>query len=97
MIEGSGQALPFNASVNASIIVGERPSALLVPRAALRQDGPQRFVYVERAGRAERREISVGLVGLTEVEVTSGLAEGETVVLSSEAPLSSGIPIAPRS
>jgi multidrug efflux pump subunit AcrA (membrane-fusion protein) len=97
LVEGSGQDLPFNASVNASIVVGERPSALLVPRAALRQDGAQRFVYVERGGRAERREISVGLVGLTEVEVTSGLGEGETVVLSSEAPLSPGLPISPRS
>ncbi len=96
-ITGSGQALPFNASVNVKIVVGERPSALLVPRAALHQDGQQRFVYVEHGGRAERREISVGLVGLTDVEVTAGLAEGESVILSGDGPLVGGLRVTPRS
>lgn len=96
-ITGAGQALPFNASVNAKIIVGERPSALLLPREALHRDGERRFVYVERGGRAERHEISVGLVGLTDVEVTAGLAEGDRVVLPRDVPLSEGLRIEPRS
>jgi multidrug efflux pump subunit AcrA (membrane-fusion protein) len=96
-ITEAGQDLPFNASVNVKIVVGERPSALLVPRAALHQEGQGRFVYVEHAGRAERREISVGLVGLTDVEVTAGLAEGESVILSGDGPLSGGLRVTPRS
>src|SRR5262249_25964843 len=66
VVGGRGGALPFGASVNARIIVGERPSALVLPRAALQRDGARRFVYVERAGRAEPRDISVGLVGLNQ-------------------------------
>jgi multidrug efflux pump subunit AcrA (membrane-fusion protein) len=97
VITGDGQALPFNASVNVKIVVAERPSALLVPRAALHQEGQRRFVYVEHAGRAERREISVGLVGLTDVEVTAGLAEGESVILSGDGPLFGGLRVTPRS
>jgi multidrug efflux pump subunit AcrA (membrane-fusion protein) len=96
-ITGAGQALPFNASVNVKIVVGERPSALLVPRVALHQEGQRRFVYVEHAGRAERREISVGLVGLTDAEVTAGLAEGESVILSGDGPLFGGLRVTPRS
>jgi HlyD family secretion protein len=87
--------LPFNASVSARIVVGERSSALLVPRAALHREENRRFVYGERAGRAVRRDVSVGLVGLTDVEVTSGLADGETVLLPGEVPLSEGLRIAP--
>ncbi len=97
VITGDGQALPFNASVNVKIVVAERPSALLVPRAALHQEGQRRFVFVEHAGRAERREISVGLVGLTDVEVTAGLAEGESVILSGDGPLFGGLRVTPRS
>jgi HlyD family secretion protein len=93
VIRGSGQALPFSATVNARIVVGERPSALLLPRAAVQREGDRRFVYVERGGRAEPRDISVGLIGLTEVEVTAGLQEGESVVLPGEVPLSPGLRI----
>jgi len=96
-LTGGGQDLPFNASVNVKIVVGEKPSALLVPRAALHQEGQGRFVYVEHAGRAERREISVGLVGLTDVEVTAGLTEGESVILSGDGPLFGGLRVTPRS
>ena len=95
VISGSGQALPFGASVNARIVVGERPSALVVPRAALHRDGERRFVYVERDRRAQRREVSVGLIGLTEVEVTAGLAESEAVMLPGDVPLSEGLRIDP--
>ncbi len=95
VISGSGQALPFGASVNARIVVGERPSALIVPRAALHRDGERRFVYVERDRRAQRRDISVGLVGLTEVEVTAGLGESEAVLLPGDVPLSPDLRIEP--
>src|SRR5262249_27660775 len=87
--------LPFNASVNARIVVGEKPSALLVPRAALQRTGERRFVYLDRDGRATARDVTVGLVGLGDVEIASGLAEGDHVLLPGEAPLSEGLRIAP--
>jgi HlyD family secretion protein len=96
-IAGSGQALPFNAAVSAKVVVGERPSALLLPRGALYRDGERRFAYVERGGRARRHEIFVGLVGLSEVEVTAGLAEGDAVLLPGDVPLSEGLLVEPRS
>lgn len=95
VIAGSGQPLPFSASVNARIVVGERPSALIVPRAALHRDGERRFVYVEHDRRAQRRDVSVGLVGLTEVEVTAGLGESEAVLLPGDVPLSPDLRIDP--
>jgi len=52
--------LPPNASVNVQIIVGEKRSALSIPRAALQRDGDRRYVYVLEKGRARRRPVTVG-------------------------------------
>jgi len=88
--------LPPNASVNVQIVVGEKKGALVVPRAALQRDGERRFVWILQNGRARRRDVKVGLVGLTEVEVTSGLADGDRVLMSGAVPLSEGLRVAAR-
>jgi len=88
--------IPPNASVNVQIVVAEKKGALVVPRAALLADGDRRFVYVEEKGRAIRRDVEVGLIGLTEVEIASGLKEGERVILAGAVPLSEGMRVKPR-
>lgn len=82
--------LPPNASVNVEVVVGEKRGALTVPRAALVRDGTRRFVFVPDAGRARRREVGVGLVGLSDAEVASGVSEGDTVLLPGPLPLTDG-------
>jgi HlyD family secretion protein len=82
--------LPPNASVNAEVVVGEKKDALTVPRAALLRDGGRRYVFVAEGGRARRREIGVGLVGLSDVEVAIGLAAGDAVLLPGAVPLTDG-------
>jgi len=82
--------LPPNASVNVDIVVGEKKGALAVPRGAIVREGDRRFVFVPDSGRARRRDVSVGLVGLSDVEVTNGLAEGDEVALAGPVPLADG-------
>jgi len=82
--------LPLNASVNVEVVVGERPSVLVIPRAALQRDGERRFVLGLSGGRVARRDVTVGLVGTTEVEVVAGLSEGEPVILPGVRRLSPG-------
>ena len=89
-------ALPPNASVNVQIIVGEKTAALVVPRAAINRDGERRYVWVLQDGRARRRDVTVGLIGLTDVEVASGLAEGDRVLMSGAVPISEGLRVAAR-
>jgi HlyD family secretion protein len=95
-LEDSATALPPNASVNVRIIVGEKQNAILVPRAALQRGGGQRFVWVVDSKRLHRRPVEVGLVGLNEVEVTSGLREGERVAIPGAIPFSEGMRVAVR-
>jgi multidrug efflux pump subunit AcrA (membrane-fusion protein) len=92
-ISDSDRALPPNASVNVQIVVGERRAVLAIPRAALFRDGEHRFVYRFETGRARRRDVAVGLIGLNDVEVTGGLAERDIVLLSGSAPLSDGMSV----
>lgn len=84
-------SLPPNASVNAQIVVGEKHGVLTIPRAALFRDGNRRFVYRLEEGRARRRDVSVGLIGLNDVEITDGLRENDAAILPGTVPLSDGL------
>ncbi|HKC26112.1 MAG TPA: efflux RND transporter periplasmic adaptor subunit, partial [Thermoanaerobaculia bacterium] len=84
-------SLPPNASVNVQIVVGEKHGVLTIPRAALQRDGNRRFAWRLEDGRARRREVSVGLIGLNDVEVAGGLQENDTVLLPGAVPLSDGL------
>jgi len=89
-ISGDASALPANASVNVEILVGEKASALVIPRGSLFRDGGTRFVYRFAEGKARRTPVAVGLVGPTEIEVVSGLREGDRVILPGAAPIRDG-------
>lgn len=90
-IADPGRSLPPNASVNVQIVTGEKAGALAIPRAALFRDGQKRFVYRLEDGRARRQDVSVGLVGLNDVEITAGLKDNDTVILPGTLPLSDGV------
>jgi len=83
--------LPSNAAVEVQIVTGEKSGAVVVPRASLIRDGEKRYVYVLDRGRARRREVRVGLLGLTEAEILSGVGEKDTVILPGSVTLSEGL------
>ncbi|MDP3712946.1 MAG: HlyD family efflux transporter periplasmic adaptor subunit [Mycobacteriales bacterium] len=61
--------------------VREASSALSVPSAAVVRDGADDVVYAVVDGVVRRRVVAVGAQGVDRVEVTSGLAEGDVVVV----------------
>jgi RND family efflux transporter MFP subunit len=62
-------------SVEANIITREKPNALLIPADAV-QDGA---VFVLQGSRVRKREIKMGIRGTRQIEILSGLKEGERV------------------
>lgn len=60
-----------------SIIVSQRDDATIIPRRALRG----REVLVVAGGRVELRPIELGFVSNTDVEILSGLEQGEIVIV----------------
>lgn len=87
--------LPTNAAVDVQIVTGEKSGTLVVPRASVLRDGEKRYVFVLEDGRARRRDVQVGLSGLNEVEIVSGLKEHDAVILPGSASLSDGLRVRP--
>jgi RND family efflux transporter MFP subunit len=80
----------------ADILVREVPGSLTVPPAALVRDGAdptraQAFVVV--GGKAELRDLAVGVERSDVVQVTSGLQAGEIVVVDPPGSLGPGTPV----
>ncbi len=64
-----------------TIVEDRRDGVLHVPSAAVTREAGKAFVTLAGGG---RREVTLGMSGTEEVEVTSGLAAGEQVVLGTE-------------
>jgi RND family efflux transporter MFP subunit len=71
-------------------------SAVLVPKSAVRSDGAGTFVWLVRDGRVQRASVTAGRDFGEQVQVTSGLAGDETVVVGSPPPLTDGRAVATR-
>jgi HlyD family secretion protein len=77
-----------------SLLVEEKDDALLVPKAAIFQHDGQNAVYVlEDDATVTQTYVSVGLEDSEQVEIASGLAEGQQVVISGLSKLQDGIAI----
>jgi len=67
---------------NVNIIVAERANVLTVPNRAIRTVGKQKTVTVLFEGQQIQTPVQVGLSGDSATEITSGLKEGDVVVLA---------------
>jgi RND family efflux transporter MFP subunit len=75
------------------VIAAQKPDAILVPREAVVQQGTQPIVFVNSNGRASQRPVQVGMSDNTSIEIVSGLASGEQVVVVGQNGLRDGAPI----
>jgi len=82
-----------NTNVQVLIMVRERHLALVVPRAAVREDNGQRYVFVLADDKVHRRDISLGVASATKYEVVSGLTGSDRVALPGEKELRDGMEV----
>ncbi|NJN16850.1 MAG: efflux RND transporter periplasmic adaptor subunit [Oscillochloris sp.] len=85
-IDPVGLALKPGMTASATIIADERSNVLSVPVAALRREGTTSLLSVailneDGSSRIEERAVKTGLTTGDRIEITSGLAEGEQVVV----------------
>ena len=74
-----------------SIEAGESKNALSVPLAAVKTNQKQQqYVVTFRNGKTENVNITTGIVGEDKVEITSGVNEGEQIVLAQPQPKQTG-------
>ena len=79
---GPPPGLRQNQRVSVRLVLDKRSGVLKVPRGPFFEAGGGRQVYVVADGLARRRAVTLGAVSVTEVEILSGLEEGEQIVLS---------------
>lgn len=67
--------------VEVRIIMGQKEDILVIPRKAILFKQNKTYVFVLNRNQASQREITLGLTEEDHVEVTSGLNEGEVIVV----------------
>jgi RND family efflux transporter MFP subunit len=69
---------------------------VLVPSAAIRQDGGNDVIYVMRDDRAQRRVVTLGRVTGDSRQVQAGVSAGESVIVEAPATLKDGDAVVPK-
>ncbi len=69
-------------TARAEILGREDDNALLIPVTAVRSDSNGSYVYKKSGSGVEKAYITTGITSNTNVEVTSGLSEGDEIVVS---------------
>ena len=79
-------------TANVSIVVQQRDNILLVPNRAVKTSGKQKIVTVLKDGKQTQVNLTLGMSGDTQSEVTSGLNEGDLVVIQTTTTTTQGRP-----
>jgi hypothetical protein len=78
-VNGANPNLMPDLTASLDVELERQPNALVVPRDAIARDGQAAFVRVQRGGRLERQDVTVGAENTHQAVVTAGLQEGVTV------------------
>ena len=90
-IDKPGTKVKPGMTANVNIKTQDAPDVLVIPVMALEEVGGHSYVYVvvdQETYATEQREVTLGARSTTDVVVTSGLSEGEIILLSAGEALS---------
>jgi RND family efflux transporter MFP subunit len=79
--------------VQVDIDAEQHTNVVLVPAPALVREGEETAVFVAKGDKAERRVVVIGLTDEMDVEIVSGVKEGEMVIVDGQAGLPDGATI----
>ena len=79
LVNGAHPNLMPDLTASLDVELDRTANALVVPRDAIVFEGEHAYVRVQRGGRFERQDVSVGAMNTHEAVITSGLQEGVTV------------------
>ena len=87
-VDDADGVLQPNANVTVTVTTAQHPHVLSIPREALHDEGSQPYVFRIVHNKLARTPVQLGspakpaIVNLTQVEITGGLVEGDTVALN---------------
>ena len=80
VVDSGGQQLRAGYSATATITIRERKDILILPERLVLFENGKKYVEVRKGEAVEKKEVQTGLSDGLNVEIQSGLAEGEAVV-----------------
>ena len=90
----NGREIKAGLFAHTALDVLQRPQTLFVPKGAvLSRSGRQTVWVLDEAGRAEEREVKIGLINDEMQEILSGLAEGDLVITTNQDRLQAGMEV----
>ncbi len=95
LVKNDGEVLKPGMSADVSLMVGESTSAILVPRDAIVEDREKRLVYTVEGDTLKIRAVELGVQERGQVEIASGVKEGDTVVVAGQSDLADGQKVEP--
>ena len=95
MLPNPGGLLRPGLFARVELVLNEKADALQVPEAALVPQGTSQFVFKVVDGKAALTKVEPGIRRDGMVEVTSGLAAGDVVVVAGQIKLRDGAPVQP--
>jgi multidrug efflux pump subunit AcrA (membrane-fusion protein) len=81
ILEPDQRVLP-DLSASAEVLVDRAEDVLLAPSGAVKQEDGQTFVYVKNGESIEKRVVTIGPAQGAQVALTSGVSEGDMVVIN---------------
>ena len=96
VIENPGHVLIPGTNVDATIRTGVVENALSLPKEALRHDASGDYVFLVHGDTLEQRPVKTGISSVTRIQIVSGLAPGDQVVMPSDTPLQPGMKVTPN-
>ncbi|MFV1917413.1 MAG: efflux RND transporter periplasmic adaptor subunit, partial [Patescibacteria group bacterium] len=85
-------ALKFRVGMNgdAEFIISEKTGQLLIPQTALVEENSDTYAWIIEGGKAKKVSIKIGASSINDVEVISGVNEGDTVIIRPPSDLKDG-------
>jgi multidrug efflux pump subunit AcrA (membrane-fusion protein) len=81
-VENSSGTLKEGMYADATLVIGRRDNALIIPiQAVQRNDNGAKVLIVDRQGRVQMREVKLGMESTDRIEILAGLAENDQVIV----------------
>lgn len=91
--DNSKRELRSGVTADIKVLVYSNPKAIVIQRNLISSDTQGNFVYLEKDNTAHKRYLSTGQESGIDIEVLSGLQEGDRLIISGAAQLEDGIKV----
>lgn len=93
-VDANGALLPVGASADVEVIIEHKDKVLVAPSKAVLGRKDARYVFKYERGKAIKTAVTTGVTGYDKMEILSGLAENDTVLIpSSDIPILDGVAV----